>query len=434
MGVLFTDAFTYANGNISTANANWVNVPAAGGSFISINTNTAGISATTDDILCRYSAVTSAASHVYVQATHAASFNTGGVGVGMGVALSIDTGGANTCIRLITSLAGWELARFNAGSFTSLGSGSATTFTIADKFRLEYTKATGAWALYKFTGASPGAAFATGTDPSPLSNIQFGICYSSIGNSASVIDNFEFGDFAAAGTTLSPAEGSVVITGQTPALSKTLAPSSGSVVISGNIPGITLTLVPGTGSVVITGQSPTVAQAVVISPALASVVITGQTPTLITTLVPSVGSVVITGNTPSITKILFPTEGSVVISGNTPALSLSLGPATGSVVITGNTPSLSLSLVPTAGSVVITGQVPTVNNTGSTILTPAEGQVIITGNAPTITLTIVIPASGQVIISGNAPSINPAPPGVDDQRRTMFMAKHVRKRLIRRGR
>lgn len=443
MTVLFTDSGTRANGALG---ANYTTT--SGMDTLVISSNRFIPNNSSLDAFQFVNSVVFTQSRQYAKATTSGVFNTGGVGAGMAVGVKFNTGGTNTGIRLAWNMVGWELGRFNAGVFTSLASASLA-IADGDVMLIDYDGSSGVWLVQKNAVT---VASGSGTDGSPIASGASGVGYSSVGNGASGFINFEAGDFTTSVTIgtivqpprVRPSQPGVPSwfawiqrfqPGYFPNVSTlTLNPTEGSVVITGQIPSITLMLASSTGSVVISGQIPTVAQAVVISPALASVVITGQTPTLTTTLVPSVGSVVIIGNTPSITKILFPTEGSVVISGNTPALSLSLGPATGSVVITGNTPSLSLSLVPTAGSVVITGQVPTVNNTGSTILTPAEGQVIITGNAPTITLTMVIPASGQVIINGNAPSINPAPPGVDDQRRTMFPARHVRKRLIRRGR
>lgn len=202
MTILYQDPFTYANGNLS-ANAGWTNNPSVGGQQIVVNTNTAGISSAVDDILCRYTLVTSAANHIYVQAKHNASFNTGGVGVGMAVCCCIDSGGAVDYVRFVGNLAGWELAHFAAGAFTSLGSGAGTTFANGDSFRLEYDKGTGAWLLYKFT-TSVGASFATGTDPAPRTGTQFGVGYSSVGNSSSGIDDFEFGDFSAGGVIIAP--------------------------------------------------------------------------------------------------------------------------------------------------------------------------------------------------------------------------------------
>ena len=109
------------------------------------------------------------------------------------------------------------------------------------------------------------------------------------------------------GTTLSPPEAPIVITGNAPNLAFQLAPSTGSVVISGNVPSFT------------------------------------------TLLLPTEGSVVISGSVPSFTKLLLPTEGLIAISGNTPNLQFSFGPAEGNVIISGNIPTFGSG----GGSVVI---------------------------------------------------------------------------------
>lgn len=300
-----------------------------------------------------------------------------GVGAGYGPACCIDTGGADTGIRCVGNGSGYEVARFNASAFTSLGSGSGTTFAIGDRLRLIYNLngVSGAWALYK---NFPSVAFASGTDGSPLSTGAAGLAYSSVATATNSINSWEAGD-SNTGVGMNPLPRIRPSKGPSPqnvawlnrpkqlsfdsAITIVLAPTEGQIVISGQIPALTF------------GKGPTE------------------------------GSVVISGQTPAILKILVPTEGQVIISGNTPTLLKVLAPSEGQVIISGQTPSLLKILVPSEGQVIISGQVPTVVQSGTTVLNPTEGQIIISGNAPTM-IMILVPTNGQVIISGNVPTVS----------------------------
>ena len=96
---------------------------------------------------------------------------------------------SNTYYRLICSLSGYEISRFNSGTFTSLASGG-TTHTAADTATLEVrTNGTNCdWVLKK-----NGAQFASGTDTTPLASGRAGIAYSS--TSTASIAAWEGGDF-----------------------------------------------------------------------------------------------------------------------------------------------------------------------------------------------------------------------------------------------
>lgn len=200
MTVLFTDPLTYSNGALATLNTSYSDV-SVGGSVINISSNNAVTSAAANDARIRYTGNAFTQARQYATATMGSCFTTGGVGAGMGVVVKCNTGGADTAIRLIVSGAGWELARFNAGAFTSLGSASSTTWAAADTATIDYNGSTGAWAVQK-NGSN--VTSGTGTDGSPLASGQSGIAYSSVGNSASGIDAIEFGDFTSGAATVPP--------------------------------------------------------------------------------------------------------------------------------------------------------------------------------------------------------------------------------------
>lgn len=125
-----------------------------------------------------------------------------GVGAGYGV-LWFSDATAKTYYRLVANGSGWEFGRFNAGAFTSLGSGS-TAFANGDVGRLEITisGANRAWVVKKNGTTVSGG---TGTDTSPLTSGRAGVGYSSLDATASGITDIVFGDFSS-GATLEQAD------------------------------------------------------------------------------------------------------------------------------------------------------------------------------------------------------------------------------------
>ena len=107
-----------------------------------------------------------------------------GAGSGCGVTCRAATGATVTYYRLIGNASGYELGKKVAGSFTSLSSGTGTTFTAGDKMRLQLSGTT--WTCFK-----NGVQFATGTD-SAIASGRAGIAYSST-DGTTTIDAFEGG-------------------------------------------------------------------------------------------------------------------------------------------------------------------------------------------------------------------------------------------------
>lgn len=122
-----------------------------------------------------------------------------GAGVGYGV-MGRFSSSAKTGYRLVGNASGWEIARFNAGSFTGLGSATSTTFAAGDVIRLELVTsgANCAWTVKKNGSTVTGG---TGTDTSPIASGRPGVGYSSTDSTADAdqgLDNWAFGDLGSA--------------------------------------------------------------------------------------------------------------------------------------------------------------------------------------------------------------------------------------------
>ena len=144
------------------------------------------------------------------------------------------------------------------------------------------------------------------------------------------------------------------------AAGNTVTPDVGAIVIAGLAPTITATAnhfrEPGVGTVVISGLAPTVTTtgAVVVEPGVGAVVLTGAAPTIDVTAhhfaTPGVGAIVIDGLAPSI------------------LVGISVAPAAGAIVIEGHAPTVTytdhMEVFPGAGSIVLTGHLPTLTQTG----------------------------------------------------------------------
>jgi hypothetical protein len=187
VAILFTDDFNRANN--ADVGASWDPNAAVGiGDGLKIVSNLAAFT-TNNDTEETVNAI-SAPNNQYAEATLGTT-TTSGVGAGYGIVCR-SAGTAHTGYRLVGNASGYELARFNAGTITSLSSGSGTTFTTGDKIRLE-VRTNGAncdWILKK-----NGTQFASGTDTSPIASGKVGITYSTNDATATGIDAFEAGDF-----------------------------------------------------------------------------------------------------------------------------------------------------------------------------------------------------------------------------------------------
>ena len=116
-----------------------------------------------------------------------------GVGAGSGPVCRAATGATVTRYRLIGNASGYDFARFVAGAYTSLSSGSGTTFAATNTLYLE-VKTNGAnadWICKK-----NGTSFASGTDTSPVASGRAGIAHSGPSTTAA-LSAWEGGDFGA---------------------------------------------------------------------------------------------------------------------------------------------------------------------------------------------------------------------------------------------
>lgn len=145
-----------------------------------------------------------------------------GRGTGYGVYCRLATAN-HTGYRLIGSDDGWELLRFNSGTSASISNG-ATAFDTGDILYLEITgTSTVSWAVKK-----NGSAVASGTDTASGSPItaanRVGIGYSSSDATGSGIASFRAGSIGTTSYTLTAAQGSYSLTGQTANLARAYAP------------------------------------------------------------------------------------------------------------------------------------------------------------------------------------------------------------------
>lgn len=141
------------------------------------------------------------------------------------------------------------------------------------------------------------------------------------------------------------------------------------------------TIRPAQGSLVVTGQSPTISKTANVfrSPAQGSLTITGQAPTVSKTVniqcAPTQGSLLLTGQTPVISR--------------TEHLWRSIGQ--GSIVITGQAPTITtyagITRQPGQGSLTLIGQAPSIGITAHHRVAPQAGQIVLDGLAPVVTNT-----------------------------------------------
>jgi len=110
-----------------------------------------------------------------------------GVGIGTGAAVRVVTGDSThyNLYRLVANGSGYELAKFINGTFTSLGSGSGTTFATGDRVYLEFQGTTPV-GKKNTTNGSGGVSFGTFSTDSGISAGNSGISYSSTDATTSI--------------------------------------------------------------------------------------------------------------------------------------------------------------------------------------------------------------------------------------------------------
>lgn len=193
MTQLASDNFTRANS--TGLGANWTNNAAENSISFDIVSNLAQPHAINlGGISVLYTGITWGNDH-YSEVTFNATDNTA-ADVGSGVICRATISGSINYYVAVGSASGYIVGKMVANSFTSLSTGTGTTFTAGNVLRLELQGTT--WRVKK-----NGTQFATGTDTS-LSTGGPGIDYSSTATSAAscALSLWAGGDFSVAGDTL----------------------------------------------------------------------------------------------------------------------------------------------------------------------------------------------------------------------------------------
>ena len=193
MSILASDAFVRANnGDLGTSWDECTGDATAGGFDISSNT-AIPFSVGSDSSETNNAATWPNDQYSQVTLTNPTA---DGVGVGSGPMCRAATGATVTRYRLIGNASGYDFARFVAGAYTSLSSGSGTTFAATNTLYLE-VKTNGAnadWICKK-----NGTSFVSGTDTTPIASGRAGIGHSSSSTTAA-LSAWEGGDFTGGAT------------------------------------------------------------------------------------------------------------------------------------------------------------------------------------------------------------------------------------------
>jgi hypothetical protein len=187
MAQLASDNFDRADNTV--LGSSWTDCITNGTPF-AIATNQASSAAAGADKQAFYNGVTWPDNH-YSQVTIATTTTSGANGAGNGVSVRQSSSTTvKTMYRLVVGSTGYEFGKFDgAGSFTSISSGSGTTFASSDVLKLEFSGTT--YRAYK-----NGTQFLTGTD-ALLSSGNAGLAYSSTTGTTGLMDNWSGGDAAA---------------------------------------------------------------------------------------------------------------------------------------------------------------------------------------------------------------------------------------------
>jgi hypothetical protein len=183
MSVLASDDFNRANAN--PIGGSWTTAP--NHNALQLLSNTCQPSSLAVDCGAYYSGITWPADQ-YAQVK--VTVNSTGTGVGPGLFCRQDTGGANTCYRLVASHAAAnniELGKFIAGAFTGIWT-RTQAFTDGDTLRLEVQGTT----LRAYLN---GVQIGADTTDSSIASGATGIAYSSLTSATTLVDDFEGGDF-----------------------------------------------------------------------------------------------------------------------------------------------------------------------------------------------------------------------------------------------
>lgn len=287
-----------------------------------------------------------------------------------------------------------EIWKFTSGSQATLTTGTAVV-AANDILKVEAT-GSGTINVYindvlKLTTTDASSPFASGGG-------GIYVFTDSGATSDSVVDDYEIGNIAT-GATITPAVGSLVLTGVAPVV----------------IPPVFRT--PAAGSLALTGQQPVVQILGTVVPGVATLALTGIAPKVIEahTRIPGVGSLSFTGSAPVIggSRIVTPSTGVLTLTGFASPQTLTVPPPdTGVLAITGVAPNRIIGIVrvPAAAALALTGIAPQVSQSGgpqNTTITPDTGFVVLTEIAPALTGSGTIrPNAGSLSFTGAAPQLN----------------------------
>lgn len=197
-------------------------------------------------------------------------------------------------------------------------------------------------------------------------------------------DDWEGGNLAGAGTTVTPGVESLEVTGFAPT------------VLASN----PITLTPSTESVSITGLAPTIVTPVSVTPGTESVTIQGLAPTVLAseniTLTPTTEAITVQGFAPTVQA----------------GANITVEPITESLTVTGYVPIVqtgnSITVEPLAEVINISGFAPTVSASANVTLTPSAEVIEIQGFLPDIVVggnITVTPPAEVIEIVGYLPTV-----------------------------
>ncbi len=203
------------------------------------------------------------------------------------------------------------------------------------------------------------------------------------------------------GTVVSPAVGTLTVSGASGRQDRGQLTQSGALTVSGNSAGISGTLVPQTGSLSISGAG-ALRMDLSLKPPTQSLAITGTTPGLNPQILTTKGSLTLAGAAPRSDFGLYPQTGSLALAASvlTRIVGTLVAPTTGALSSAGAAPQFNYSIRLTAGAFALTGTAP--SRTSQTTLQGSTGALALTPGTSVINETVLTP-SANLSLAGAAP-------------------------------
>lgn len=224
---------------------------------------------------------------------------------------------------------------------------------------------------------------------------------------------------------LKPSQGELTLSSQTPTISistvTTISPSTGTLTLTNQSPSLNLDLKPTQGTLTFSGQTASILQNYRFIPTQGELTLTGQIPTIqagaTTTISPGVGELILTGYGSTLDLFLKPSQTDLTLTSQTPTViagaTTTISPGLGELTLTSQTPSLNYQFQPSQGELTLSGQIAALQLD----VKPSQGTLTWTGQAPTIYaagFTLVEPAAATLTLSSQTPSIYNAASYSDD--------------------